>query len=564
MIQMPHLPFMDWDFKNQLQATSRQVVNDGTPKMTYYVYDAAGQRVRKVTDRMAGPGETPPRMNERIYLGGFEVYREYDGSGEDVRLEREALHVMDGSQRVALVETLTVDDGTDVTDFTSVIRYQLRNYLGSATLEVDEQANVISYEEYHPFGTSAYRAGRSVAQVSLKRYRYTGKEKDEETGLYYHGARYYACWWGRWTKVDPIGSGDGVNRYTYVGNRPVTVKDPSGKFGIFDIFDSGPSDEELFPAVGEGTFGRRNTDAQGNLLESEPIVTTEDISEFAEDVGTAVSSAGETAGEFVFETTQALPLPENVKEPLAVAGATITETGTKFVGGALTSGVSLAGAIVEAPEKAKEGAKALGTGVRTRNLEAFIRGAGQLVEVAGTVADVILLGAGTSIVGRGARVKPGRPGSRKQLGPKGDAGGRITKKIASARNSVNPPVGKGRNVAVFEGEINGKSISFNPTASGTSVPKGFTPTPKTRKFKTAKGREFDSEVIGFEKIAEELDALRTSGIEPTGTITVGSDFTICSSCSNVISQFEKLFSGVKVKKIEVRPTPAELKRMSGR
>ena len=42
---------MQWDFKDQLQATARQVVNDGTPETTYYVYDAAGQRVRKVTER---------------------------------------------------------------------------------------------------------------------------------------------------------------------------------------------------------------------------------------------------------------------------------------------------------------------------------------------------------------------------------------------------------------------------------------------------------------------------------------------------------------------------------
>ena len=54
MTRMPHLPLMQWDFKDQLQATSQQVVNDGgTPETTYYVYDAGGQRVRKVTERSA-------------------------------------------------------------------------------------------------------------------------------------------------------------------------------------------------------------------------------------------------------------------------------------------------------------------------------------------------------------------------------------------------------------------------------------------------------------------------------------------------------------------------------
>ena len=106
---MPHLPLMQWDYKDQLQATSRQVVNDGTPETTYYVYDAAGQRVRKVTERQNGT-----RKDERAYLGGFEVYRQYDGNGTGVILERETLHVMDDQQRIALVETQTRqgDDGS--------------------------------------------------------------------------------------------------------------------------------------------------------------------------------------------------------------------------------------------------------------------------------------------------------------------------------------------------------------------------------------------------------------------------------------------------------------------
>ena len=107
---------MQWDFKDQLQATARQVVNSGTPETTYYVYDAAGQRIRKVTERQNGT-----RKNERIYLGGFEVYREYGGSGTSVDLERESLHVMDDKQRIALVETRTQgDDGSPV----QLIRYQ--------------------------------------------------------------------------------------------------------------------------------------------------------------------------------------------------------------------------------------------------------------------------------------------------------------------------------------------------------------------------------------------------------------------------------------------------------
>ena len=108
---------------------------------------------------------------------------------------------MDDKQRIALVETRT--QGNDPAAPEQLIRYQFGNHLGSASLELDEQAQIISYEEYHPYGSTSYQAVRSQTETP-KRYRYTGKERDEESGLYYHGARYYAPWLGRWTSADPI------------------------------------------------------------------------------------------------------------------------------------------------------------------------------------------------------------------------------------------------------------------------------------------------------------------------------------------------------------------------
>jgi len=229
MTQMPHLPLMQWGFKDQLQAASQQVRNDGgTPEITYFVYDASGQRVRKVTDRQADAGQTSKRKSERIYLGGFEIYREYNGDDTAVTLERETLHIMDDQRRIALVETKTQDTENSVAVPQPIIRYQLDNHLGSASLELDKDGNVLSYEEYHPYGTTSYQAKSSVAEVSLKRYRYTGKERDEETGLYYHSARYYAPWMARWIAADPIGVAGGTNLYAYVMNNPVILTDPNG------------------------------------------------------------------------------------------------------------------------------------------------------------------------------------------------------------------------------------------------------------------------------------------------------------------------------------------------
>jgi hypothetical protein len=102
MTKMPHLSLMRWDYQDQLQATAQQIVNNGgTPEITYYVYDAGGQRTRKVTERQATAGQTPTRKKERIYVGAFEIYREYQKDGETVELERETLHIMDDEQRIA-------------------------------------------------------------------------------------------------------------------------------------------------------------------------------------------------------------------------------------------------------------------------------------------------------------------------------------------------------------------------------------------------------------------------------------------------------------------------------
>lgn len=232
---MPHLPLMRWNHRDQLVATSRQVVNSGTPETSYYVYNAEGERIRKVTDRQAAEGVTPTRRRERIYLGGFEIFREYENDGTTLALERNSLHVADDQARIAQIDRRTF--GADPAPGLS-IRFRLQNHLGSATMVIDAAGSLVSYEEYHPYGTSAFRSGRSMAEVNLSRYRYIGREYDEESGLNYHGLRYYAPWLARWTAADPIGLGDGPNRYMYVRGRPLRLVDPGGTEG------EPPSDDE--------------------------------------------------------------------------------------------------------------------------------------------------------------------------------------------------------------------------------------------------------------------------------------------------------------------------------
>ncbi len=71
-----------------------------------------------------------------------------------------------------------------------------------------------------------------MTETSFKRYKYVGKERDEETGLYYYGARYYAAWLCRFVSVDPIQfEYPELTPYQYANNRPVTMIDIDGLEG---------------------------------------------------------------------------------------------------------------------------------------------------------------------------------------------------------------------------------------------------------------------------------------------------------------------------------------------
>lgn len=209
-----------WDHDDRMQVTGH--LGGGT---TYYVYDAAGQRVRKVHVNQSGT-----TSDQRLYFGAWEIYREHKNinTTNDLDIERETLHVHDDTGRICLIETKTVANSAPVVTPANIARYQYSNHLGTANLELDHDAEVISYEEFHPYGTSSYRAANSAIEVSPKRYRYTGEERDEETGLAYHGARYYAPWLARWAAADPIGLKGGINRFQYVSSNPISATDHTG------------------------------------------------------------------------------------------------------------------------------------------------------------------------------------------------------------------------------------------------------------------------------------------------------------------------------------------------
>ena len=150
MIKMPHLPEMKYDYADQLHEVTLNSAGD----KAYYVYDAEGNRVRKVVIKSG-------KKEQRFYVDDYELFIKDDK-------QRETLKISDDKQVVALINY-------DIVNTTQTVRYQLTNHLDSASVELDETGDIISYEEYHPFGTISYRSGRNFAEVSLKRYKYVFK-----------------------------------------------------------------------------------------------------------------------------------------------------------------------------------------------------------------------------------------------------------------------------------------------------------------------------------------------------------------------------------------------------
>lgn len=206
-----------WDYRDMIRAYN--LLGGG---WAYYNYDISKQRTRKVIENQRGV-----KQWERIYLGGLEIYRRY--SSGNVVEEIESVH-LEAGDRLLLVDDVLRTDNTRL-PAGALYRYQYSNHLGSACVELNQRAEIISYEEYHPYGTTAYRATNSNIEVPRKRYRYTGMEKDEETGLSYHKARYYPSHLGVWLSADPIGIGDGLCLYAYCHGNPIMKHDRSGNAG---------------------------------------------------------------------------------------------------------------------------------------------------------------------------------------------------------------------------------------------------------------------------------------------------------------------------------------------
>ncbi|EKG38614.1 RHS repeat domain-containing protein [Pseudomonas syringae] len=207
---------MSWDWRNQLQQVRPVVREAGDDDKERYVYDASGQRLRKIHKTKA---KAVVHNAEVRYLPGLEVHSN--------SATAETLHVIVTQAARNEVRVLHWQAGQPEGLENDQVRYSFADHLGSGALELDKNAHIISQESYYPFGGTSWWAGRSTVEASYKTIRYSGKERDA-TGLYYYGLRYYAQWLQRWINPDPAGAVDGMNLYRFVRNSPLRFADQQG------------------------------------------------------------------------------------------------------------------------------------------------------------------------------------------------------------------------------------------------------------------------------------------------------------------------------------------------
>jgi RHS repeat-associated protein len=209
----------EWNHTDQMKVFRTQTEGAEPSIHAHYFYDAAGQRVKKLVRKQGGQVEVTH------YIDGVFEHQRWGSRAQSG--ENNHVHVIDDKQRIALVRLGTAHPE----DKGPAVQFHLGDHLGSSNVIVNSAGALVNREEFTPYGETSF------GSFAKKRYRFTGMERDEESGLNYHTARYYVTWLAKWASVDP----DYLrfptwSPFAYVFDNPICFRDPAGR---------SPQDDEI-------------------------------------------------------------------------------------------------------------------------------------------------------------------------------------------------------------------------------------------------------------------------------------------------------------------------------
>jgi RHS repeat-associated protein len=223
----------NYEYDAEGNRTKRTNINTGA--VTEYTWDHRNRLVT-VTDRAGDGGPITQIVNHRYDVFNRWISKQVDPDGAGPQPAAATRYHYDGDQLV-----LELDDSETVThrylwgpavdqlladeQATGEVLWAITDHLGSVRDLVDADGNVVNHIVYDSFGNAVSETNAAIDHL----FGFTGRPFDESTGLQNNLNRWYDPQAGRWLSEDPIGFAAGdASLYRYVGNDPLTGRDPSG------------------------------------------------------------------------------------------------------------------------------------------------------------------------------------------------------------------------------------------------------------------------------------------------------------------------------------------------
>jgi RHS repeat-associated protein len=212
-----------------------------------YIYDGDGKRLKKCS--------TIPCTSGTLY---------WTGSGSDTLLESDlnanwtVAYAFLNGQRIARVD-LPGD----------TVNYYFLDHLGSVRIVTNSNGTIEKESDFYPYGGEIVVSGSDA-----NRFKFTGKERDSESGLDNFGARYNASTMGRFITPDPLGGKlvdpQTLNKYSYVRNNPASLIDPTGLYICKDSKDCSSDQDKKFENARKADLARGGDSARAAAAYGDP------------------------------------------------------------------------------------------------------------------------------------------------------------------------------------------------------------------------------------------------------------------------------------------------------